>query len=169
MLFLGQFCTHLMGVGGYTGTGYVPGCYMKFNLCVNTMYWVFDDRKKIIKSKICIWLWLNFFVFYTFLCDLWFGHFEWFLIFPPWIWHEIWSSFVHSRCNSLKLNFFVFYTFFSDAIYGHWWPFWISQKLHFFNFGAPSIGPIWGRIQKNISKCMWGIHLKSRSILSSLT
>ena len=71
-----------MGVGGYTGTGYVPGCYMKFNLCVNTMYWVFDDRKKIIKSKICIWLWLNFFVFYTFLCDVWFGHFEWFLIFP---------------------------------------------------------------------------------------
>ena len=70
------------GSGGYTGTGYVPGCYMKFNLCVNTMYWVFDDRKKIIKSKICIWLWLNFFVFYTFLCDAWFGHFEWFLIFP---------------------------------------------------------------------------------------
>ena len=85
---------HISEGGGYTRPGYGVGCYMKFDPCVNIMYWVFDDRKKIIKSKICIWLWVNFFVFYTFLCDLWFGHFEWFLIVLtvyPWMWHEIWS------------------------------------------------------------------------------
>ena len=73
---------HISEGGVYTRPEYGVGCYMKFNPCVNSMYWVFDDRKKIIKSKICIWMWVNFFVFYTFLCDLWFGHFEWFLIFP---------------------------------------------------------------------------------------